>query len=384
MNQKSFGDDRVFIEKYIEEPRHIEIQILCDKHGNQLHLGERECSIQRRYQKVIEECPSPFVDEEMREEMARQALTLAKEVRYDSAGTVEFVVDKNKNFYFLEMNTRLQVEHPVTELVTNVDLVEQMIRCADNQKLNIKQKDIKLNGWSVESRIYAEDPTKDFLPSIGRVSEYIEPNITNSSSQIVRNDTGISPGSDISIYYDPMISKLAVHSNDRKSAIKLMIESLNQYYLSGVGNNIEFLISILSDKKFQKGDISTNFIKEKFKNGYQANCLIDQEKIEKLSLSAIIIHLSQIKNPKTMINKDFTISSENKITNLKILNFNLQNNDLSVSVQINKKKYELSTDWKLYEKILRLSIDNDVKSFKVVKIKSIHDVKVGFEDCVWI
>ena len=381
-SKKSFGDDRVFIEKYIEEPRHIEIQILCDKHGNQLHLGERECSIQRRYQKVIEECPSPFVDEEMREEMARQALTLAKEVRYDSAGTVEFVVDKNKNFYFLEMNTRLQVEHPVTELVTNVDLVEQMIRCADNQKLNIKQKDIKLNGWSVESRIYAEDPTKDFLPSIGRVSEYIEPKITNSSSQIVRNDTGISPGSDISIYYDPMISKLAVHSNDRKSAIKLMIESLNQYYLSGVGNNIEFLISILSDKKFQKGDISTNFIKEKFKNGYQANCLIDQEKIEKLSLSAIIMHLSQIKNPKTTINKDFTISSENKITNLKILNFNLQNNDLSVSVQINKKKYELSTDWKLYEKILRLSIDNDVKSFKVVKIKNIHDVKVGFEDCV--
>ena len=174
-SKKSFGDDRVFIEKYIEQPRHIEIQILCDKHGNQIHLGERECSIQRRYQKVIEECPSPFVDEEMRNEMAAQALTLAKEVKYDSAGTVEFVVDANKNFYFLEMNTRLQVEHPVSELVTGVDLVEQMIYCADNKKLNISQKDINLKGWSVESRIYAEDPTKDFLPSIGRVTEYIEP-----------------------------------------------------------------------------------------------------------------------------------------------------------------------------------------------------------------
>ena len=263
-SKKSFGDDRVFIEKYIEQPRHIEIQILCDKHGNQIHLGERECSIQRRYQKVIEECPSPFVDEEMRNEMAAQALTLAKEVKYDSAGTVEFVVDANKNFYFLEMNTRLQVEHPVSELVTGVDLVEQMIYCADNKKLNISQKDINLKGWSVESRIYAEDPTKDFLPSIGRVTEYIEPSKIEDKDQIIRNDTGINPGSEVSLFYDPMISKLAVHSKDRATAIDLMINSLQNYYLSGVENNIEFLISILDDKKFRNGKISTNFIKEKF------------------------------------------------------------------------------------------------------------------------
>ena len=243
-SKKSFGDDRVFIEKYIEQPRHIEIQILCDKHGNQIHLGERECSIQRRYQKVIEECPSPFVDEDMRSEMASQALILAKEVKYDSAGTVEFVVDSKKNFYFLEMNTRLQVEHPVTELVTGIDLVEQMILSADNKKLAIRQEDIKLNGWSVESRIYAEDPTKDFLPSIGRVTRYIEPKKIEKDYEVIRNDTGISPGSEVSLYYDPMISKLAVHSKDRISAINLMINSLQNYYLSGLENNIDFLIAI--------------------------------------------------------------------------------------------------------------------------------------------
>ena len=247
-SKKSFGDDRVFIEKYIEQPRHIEIQILCDKHGNQIHLGERECSIQRRYQKVIEECPSPFVDEDMRSEMASQALILAKEVKYDSAGTVEFVVDSKKNFYFLEMNTRLQVEHPVTELVTGIDLVEQMILSADNKKLAIRQEDIKLNGWSVESRIYAEDPTKDFLPSIGRVTRYIEPKKIEKDYEVIRNDTGISPGSEVSLYYDPMISKLAVHSKDRISAINLMINSLQNYYLSGLENNIDFLIAILEDK----------------------------------------------------------------------------------------------------------------------------------------
>ena len=196
-SKKSFGDDRVFIEKYIEQPRHIEIQILCDKHGNQIHLGERECSIQRRYQKVIEECPSPFVDEDMRSEMASQALILAKEVKYDSAGTVEFVVDSKKNFYFLEMNTRLQVEHPVTEVVTGIDLVEQMILSADNKKLAIRQEDIKLNGWSVESRIYAEDPTKDFLPSIGRVTRYIEPKQIEKDYEVIRNDTGNSLGSEV-------------------------------------------------------------------------------------------------------------------------------------------------------------------------------------------
>ena len=259
----SFGDDRVFIEKYITNPRHIEIQILCDKHGNQVHLGERECSIQRRYQKVIEECPSSFVDEKLRNAMAEQALRLAKEVKYDSAGTVEFVVDDKKNFYFLEMNTRLQVEHPVTELVTGVDLVEQMINCADGKKLRLSQQDIKLNGWSIESRIYAEDPLKEFLPSIGRLIEHQEPKISNKD-EIIRNDTGVSSGSDISIYYDPMISKLAVHAVSRDIALDLMIRALEQYYIEGVDHNVAFLISTLKNRDFRSGNISTNFIKSNF------------------------------------------------------------------------------------------------------------------------
>ena len=306
-SKKSFGDDRVFIEKYIEQPRHIEIQILCDKHGNQIHLGERECSIQRRYQKVIEECPSPFVDEDMRSEMASQALILAKEVKYDSAGTVEFVVDSKKNFYFLEMNTRLQVEHPVTELVTGIDLVEQMILSADNKKLAIRQEDIKLNGWSVESRIYAEDPTKDFLPSIGRVTRYIEPKKIEKDYEVIRNDTGISPGSEVSLYYDPMISKLAVHSKDRISAINLMINSLQNYYLSGLENNIDFLIAILEDKKFQKGEISTNFIKEKFKNGYSSNLTMTDDKRQKFGIIAMLMYAKQSFNLSNVISKNFSV-----------------------------------------------------------------------------
>ena len=379
-SKKSFGDDRVFIEKYIEQPRHIEIQILCDKHGNQVHLGERECSIQRRYQKVIEECPSPFVDSKMRTKMAEQALKLAKEVKYDSAGTVEFVVDSKKNFYFLEMNTRLQVEHPVTELVTGIDLVEQMIRCADNKKLKITQKDIKLKGWSVESRIYAEDPIKDFLPSIGRVTHYIEPRISSNDEDVIRNDTGISPGSEVSLFYDPMISKLAVHSKDRKTAIDLMIKSLENYYLSGVENNINFLMSILDDKKFRNGDISTNFIKDKFKKGYQSNLALNYDKEIKLSIFALVLHCYQIKEESLKKNKSYAVKINDNYTDIQILKFDFSKRELKSTFEIGNKKYDISASIKLIDKIHHIEINNVIYSFKLNNLINMHRFDISYLD----
>ena len=379
-SKKSFGDDRVFIEKYIEQPRHIEIQILCDKHGNQVHLGERECSIQRRYQKVIEECPSPFVDSKMRTKMAEQALKLAKEVKYDSAGTVEFVVDSKKNFYFLEMNTRLQVEHPVTELVTGIDLVEQMIRCADNKKLKITQKDIKLKGWSVESRIYAEDPIKDFLPSIGRVTHYIEPGISSNDEDVIRNDTGISPGSEVSLFYDPMISKLAVHSKDRKTAIDLMIKSLENYYLSGVENNINFLMSILDDKKFRNGDISTNFIKDKFKKGYQSNLALNYDKEIKLSIFGLVLHCYQIKEESLKINKSYAVKINDNYTDIQILKFDFSKRELKSTFEIGNKKYDISASIKLIDKIHHIEINNVIYSFKLNNLINMHRFDISYFD----
>lgn len=379
-SKKSFGDDRVFIEKYIEQPRHIEIQILCDKHGNQVHLGERECSIQRRYQKVIEECPSPFVDSKMRTKMAEQALKLAKEVKYDSAGTVEFVVDSKKNFYFLEMNTRLQVEHPVTELVTGIDLVEQMIRCADNKKLKITQKDIKLKGWSVESRIYAEDPIKDFLPSIGRVTHYIEPRISSNDEDVIRNDTGISPGSEVSLFYDPMISKLAVHSKDRKTAIDLMIKSLENYYLSGVENNINFLISILDDKKFRNGDISTNFIKDKFKKGYQSNLALNYDKEIKLSIFALVLHCYQIKEESLKKNKSYAVKINDNYTDIQILKFDFSKKVLKSTFEISNEKYDISASIKLIDKIHHIEINNVIYSFKLNNLINMHCFDISYFD----
>ena len=375
-SKNSFGDDRVFIEKYIEQPRHIEIQILCDKHGNQLHLGERECSIQRRYQKVIEECPSPLVDDEMRESMASQALRLAKEVDYDSAGTVEFIVDSKKNFYFLEMNTRLQVEHPVTELVTGIDLVEQMIYCADNKKLKIKQSDIKLNGWSIESRIYAEDPSKDFLPSIGRISEYLEPNSVNLANGKVRNDTGISSGSEISIYYDPMISKLAVHHKDRAAAIELMINSLQSYYLSGVENNIGFLISILNDRKFKNGSLSTNFIKEKFKNGYRSDIEISRQVIENMSIASVLVFIKQLREINLSNNREFTVKILDQYTNVRIEKIDFSNQNFFISLKINNSNFILSSNWRLNQKLLVVEINDKREYFKISKILNLHKINI--------
>lgn len=266
----SFGDDRVFVEKFIVDPRHIEIQVLGDKHGNVIHLGERECSIQRRNQKIIEEAPSPLLDEATRRKMGEQAVALAKAVNYDSAGTVEFVAGQDKSFYFLEMNTRLQVEHPVTELVTGVDLVEQMIRVAAGEKLAIAQKDVTLTGWAVESRLYAEDPFRNFLPSIGRLVKYRPPAEVSQDGITVRNDTGVQEGGEISIHYDPMIAKLVTHAPSRAAAIEAQATALDSFYVDGIRHNLPFLSALMSHPRWREGRLSTGFIAEEFPKGFAA------------------------------------------------------------------------------------------------------------------
>ena len=269
----SFGDDRLFIEKYVTEPRHIEIQVLGDKHGNVIHLNERECSIQRRHQKVIEEAPSPFLDVATRQAMGEQAVALAKAVNYDSAGTVEFIVDRERNFYFLEMNTRLQVEHPVTELVTGLDLVELMIRAAVGEVLPLQQKDVMLDGWAVESRIYAEDPYRGFLPSTGRLVRYRPPAQERKGDLTLRNDTGVYEGGEISIYYDPMIAKLCSHAPSREGAIAAMGNALDEFRIEGISHNIPFLAAIMHSPRFCEGRLSTGFIAEEFPDGFHGRPL---------------------------------------------------------------------------------------------------------------
>ena len=265
----SFGDGRVFIEKFIEEPRHIEIQVLADSFGNTVHLGERECSIQRRHQKVIEEAPSPFLDETTRQAMGTEAVALCKVVDYRSAGTVEFIVDKERNFYFLEMNTRLQVEHPVTECITGLDLVEQMIRVAAGEKLSFTQASVTLKGWAVESRIYAEDPYRGFLPSTGRLVRYQTPAEVDG----VRIDTGVAEGSEISMFYDPMIAKLVTFGNDRMEAIDKMAAALDRTLIRGVGHNVDFLAAVMAHPRFREGRLSTGFIAEEFPSGFTGAAL---------------------------------------------------------------------------------------------------------------
>ncbi|MBA4782235.1 MAG: acetyl/propionyl/methylcrotonyl-CoA carboxylase subunit alpha [Rhizobiales bacterium] len=266
--RSSFGDDRVFIEKYVEEPRHIEIQVLGDKHGNVIYLGERECSIQRRNQKVIEEAPSSFLDEKTRKAMGEQSVALAKAVNYESAGTVEFIVDRHRNFYFLEMNTRLQVEHPVTELITGIDLVEQMIRVAYGEALAIRQRDVTLTGWAIESRIYAEDPFRGFLPSIGRLTAYQPPEEGEIGGITVRNDTGVREGSEISMFYDPMIAKLCTHAPSRREATEAMSEALDEFIVEGISHNVPFLSALMAHPRWMSGDISTAFIAQEFPDGF--------------------------------------------------------------------------------------------------------------------
>lgn len=284
----SFGDDRIFIEKFIVEPRHIEIQVLADKHGNVLYLGERECSIQRRNQKVIEEAPSPFLTAETRKAMGEQAVLLSKAVDYVSAGTVEFIVDKDQNFYFLEMNTRLQVEHPVTELITGIDLVEQMIRVADGEALTFTQDDVTLTGWAMESRLYAEDPYRNFLPSIGRLTRYRPPEESCADDRIIRNDTGVYEGGEISMYYDPMIAKLCSWAPSRAQAISAMSEALDGFELEGIGHNLPFLSAVMEHPRFQSGDISTAFIADEYPDGFQGVAMISPYR-EALMAAALLL-----------------------------------------------------------------------------------------------
>ena len=294
----SFGDDRIFIEKFVTQPRHIEIQVLADTKGNCIYLGERECSIQRRNQKVVEEAPSSFLDEKTRKKMGEQACNLAKAVGYSSAGTVEFIVDKDKNFYFLEMNTRLQVEHPVTELITGIDLVEQMILVATGKPLSIAQKDIKLTGWAIESRLYAEDPYRNFLPSIGRLTRYRPPAEIKDKHSIVRNDTGVYEGGEISMYYDPMIAKLCTWAPDRAKAIEQMRIALDRFEVEGIGHNLPFLSAVMDHKKFISGQITTAFIAEEYSEGFDGVDLTDGKIQDLAACAAAMNRVAEIRRTK--------------------------------------------------------------------------------------
>jgi len=283
--RSSFSDDRVFIEKFISQPRHIEIQVLADHHGNRIHLNERECSIQRRHQKVVEEAPSSFVDEPLRAEMGAQALALAEAVGYTSAGTVEFIVDAERNFYFLEMNTRLQVEHPVTELITGIDLVEWMLRIAAGEELTLTQQDVGIRGWALESRVYAEDPYRGFLPSSGRVLRFRPPD----DAKGVRVDTGICEGGEVSLHYDPMIAKLVTHGSDREQAATTMLRALDRFEIRGIQSNIPFLAALVQHPRFLAGETTTGFIEEEFPEGFAGNAL-SQSVIHRIVALIAVVH----------------------------------------------------------------------------------------------
>jgi len=282
--RSAFGDDRVFLEKFIEEPRHIEIQVMADRHGNIIHLFERECSLQRRHQKIIEESPSPLLDDATRTAMGEQAVALARAVDYQSAGTVEFIADADRNFFFLEMNTRLQVEHPVTEFVTGLDLVELMIRVAAGEPLPLSQADVQQHGWAIEGRIYAEDPLRNFLPSVGRLVRYMPP----SESDVVRVDTGVYEGDEVSIYYDPMIAKLITYGATRELAIAHMRHALNHFYLSGVSHNISFLAALVEHTRFREGRLTTNMIAEEYPEGFHPADVVHDDPALLISVAATI------------------------------------------------------------------------------------------------
>jgi propionyl-CoA carboxylase alpha chain len=294
----SFGDDRIFIEKFVTQPRHIEIQVLADSHGNAVYLHERECSIQRRNQKVIEEAPSPFLDAKTRKAMGEQAVALAQAVGYTSAGTVEFIVDGARNFYFLEMNTRLQVEHPVTELISGVDLVEQMIRVAAGEKLPFAQADLKINGWAMESRLYAEDPYRGFLPSIGRLTRYRPPAEVATPTRAVRNDTGVFEGGEISMFYDPMIAKLCTWAPDRATAIEEMRLALDGFELEGIGHNLPFLAAVMDHPKFVRGDITTAFIAEEYPDGFTGVTLPEAALVPIAAAAAAMNRVAEIRRAR--------------------------------------------------------------------------------------
>ena len=367
----SFGDDRIFIEKFVVEPRHIEIQVLADQHGNCVYLGERECSIQRRNQKVIEEAPSPFLDEKTRVAMGEQSCALAQAVGYTSAGTVEFIVDKEKNFYFLEMNTRLQVEHPVTELITGIDLVEQMIRVANGENLNVKQNSIKLNGWAMESRLYAEDPYRNFLPSIGRLTRYRPPTESVTKECVIRNDTGVFEGGEISMFYDPMIAKLCTWSTNRKKAISAMENALDRFEIEGIGHNLPFLSAVMGHTRFKSGNITTAFIDEEYPDGFEGVNPSD-DILEVLSVTALIITRMKMQRISA---RDSTFDNpvpkeDNLVTRIARKNTNVTISDVKDGYKISfeKKSFEASIKYELGGTLAELSINGNQHAVKVTPV----------------
>ncbi|XP_053730256.1 propionyl-CoA carboxylase alpha chain, mitochondrial [Synchiropus splendidus] len=378
----SFGDDRLLIEKFIDNPRHIEIQVLADKHGNALWLNERECSIQRRNQKVVEEAPSTFLDLETRRAMGEQAVQLAKAVQYSSAGTVEFLVDSRKNFYFLEMNTRLQVEHPITECITGLDLVEQMIRVAKGYQLQHQQEDIPINGWAVESRVYAEDPYKSFgLPSIGRLSQYQEPlDLSN-----VRVDSGIQEGSDISIYYDPMISKLVTYGATRAEALAKMEEALDHYVIRGVTHNIPLLREIITHPRFVSGDISTNFLPEVYPEGFKGLQLSAELRRELLAAATTLHVTAQLRSQRFL--GDLRISSTPVDSTRWDLSVELgeQRHDVTVrrsgegfSVEVEGGRVDVSGQWNLASPLLPLNINGTQRMLQCLSREASGDIVLQY------
>ena len=367
--RSSFGDDRIFIEKYIEEPRHIEIQVLADGHGNIIHLGERECSIQRRHQKVIEEAPSPAIDEATRQSMGQQACALARAVDYQSAGTVEFIVDRDRNFYFLEMNTRLQVEHPVTEMVTGLDLVELMFRIAAGEPLPLTQDDVTANGWAIEARVYAEDPARNFLPAIGRLVRYRPPDTSDGN---VRIDTGVGEGSDISMFYDPMIAKLVTHGVDRGAAIDRMRAALDAYYIRGTGNNTTFLASVLMHPRFAEGRLSTDFIADEYPDGY-VPAHPEGELKDKFLAAAAFVH-TRIAARARQIGHAGTPAHPTKIARLTVwlgdeaTDIETRSDGDSTAVHIAGREVEISTRWQIGEPLLAAKISGGDVTFQVDRL----------------
>ncbi|MEJ6479628.1 MAG: propionyl-CoA carboxylase alpha chain [Paracoccaceae bacterium] len=365
----SFGDDRIFIEKFVTQPRHIEIQVLADSHGNTIYLNERECSIQRRQQKVIEEAPSPFLDEETRKAMGEQSCALAAAVGYSSAGTVEFIVDGDRNFYFLEMNTRLQVEHPVTELITGIDLVEQMIRVAYGEKLAIEQKDVQRNGWAMESRLYAEDPYRGFLPSIGRLTRYRPPVEEAEDTRAVRNDTGVFEGGEISMYYDPMIAKLCTWGPDRATAIEEMRNALDGFEVEGIGHNLPFLAAVYDHPKFIEGTMTTAFIEEEYPDGFEGVTLPDVE-LERVAAAAVAMYRvceirraqisGRMDNHERVVGTDWVVTLQNEA-----FATHVDADRGGANVTVGDVTRRVESDWTPGQTLARLTIDDAPLVIKV-------------------
>ncbi|MBI1416349.1 MAG: acetyl-CoA carboxylase biotin carboxylase subunit [Limimaricola sp.] len=370
----SFGDDRIFIEKFVTQPRHIEIQVLADAHGNAVYLHERECSIQRRNQKVIEEAPSPFLDAATRKAMGEQAVALARAVGYTSAGTVEFIVDGGRNFYFLEMNTRLQVEHPVTELITGIDLVEQMIRVAAGEKLPFKQADLKINGWAMESRLYAEDPYRGFLPSIGRLSRYRPPAEEATPTRAVRNDTGVTEGGEISMYYDPMIAKLCTWAPDRARAIEEMRLALDAFEVEGIGHNLPFLATVMDHPKFVAGEMTTAFINEEFPDGFDG-AVLPEAALERIAAAAAAMNrVSEIRlarisgrmdNHERHVGEDWVVTLQGKAFPVRI-----GADKAGADVHIGGRVLRVTSDWVPGQPLARLTVGGAPLVLKVGKVPS--------------